>query len=73
MTNDEQGGKLAENNIKLFQINNFVADNTNNKIEELLTDDSINPLTKMILVNAVYFKGNLKFYIYISHSQGSSC
>lgn len=40
----------------LDQINNFVAENTNNKIEELLTDDSINPLTKMILVNAVYFK-----------------
>jgi serpin B len=40
----------------LDQINNFVATNTNNKIEELLTEDNIDSTTRMILVNAVYFK-----------------
>jgi len=46
-------GKPAES---VAQINNFVADKTNNKIEDLLDEDNVDGLTRMVLVNAVYFK-----------------
>ena len=39
----------------LTRINNWVAENTNNKIEKIL--DAINPLDVMYLINAIYFKG----------------
>ena len=39
-------------------INSFIAEQTNNRIEELLAEDSIPPTTKLIITNAVYFKGN---------------
>ena len=39
------------------QINQWVASKTNNKIEELLASGSVSSATKMILVNAIYFKG----------------
>ena len=34
-----------------------MADKTNNKIEDLLDEDNVDGLTRMVLVNAVYFKG----------------
>lgn len=40
-------------------INSWVNDKTNGKIDEII--DSIDPLTVMFLINAVYFKGNWKF------------
>ncbi len=40
-------------------INNWVADNTNNKIKKII--DEISPETVMILINAIYFKGNWKY------------
>ena len=39
------------------QINQWVASKTNNKIEDLLASGSVSSATKMILVNAIYFKG----------------
>lgn len=39
-------------------INEWVESKTNKKIKELLPDGSIDPLTRLILVNAVYFKGD---------------
>jgi len=39
------------------EINNYVAERTNNKITELLQEGDVDALTKMVLVNAVYFKG----------------
>jgi len=39
------------------QINNYVSGRTNNKIKELLSEDDVDSLTRLILVNAVYFKG----------------
>lgn len=36
-------------------INNWVANKTNNKIEEII--DQLDPLDKMVLLNAVYFNG----------------
>ena len=39
------------------QINKWAARNTNNLIKEVIKKDDINPLTAMILANALYFKG----------------
>ncbi|XP_004432222.1 PREDICTED: serpin B6 [Ceratotherium simum simum] len=39
-------------------INSWVAKKTEGKITELLSPNSVNPLTNLILVNAIYFKGN---------------
>ncbi|NOY37649.1 MAG: serpin family protein [Chlorobi bacterium] len=40
-------------------INGWVADQTNNKITEIV--DRINPLDVMFLINAIYFKGTWKY------------
>ena len=38
-------------------INNWVENHTNNLIQDLITPDVIDPLTALILTNAIYFKG----------------
>ncbi|MFA6361863.1 serpin family protein [Methanoregula sp.] len=38
-------------------INSWVADKTNNKILDLLPEGSIDALTRLVITNAVYFKG----------------
>lgn len=38
-------------------VNNWVEDNTNHKIKDLITPDDIKDDTKAILVNALYFSG----------------
>jgi len=43
------------------KINEYVAERTNDKIDELLQEGDIDSLTRMILVNAVYFKGVWKY------------
>ncbi|XP_070603254.1 leukocyte elastase inhibitor-like [Erythrolamprus reginae] len=40
------------------EINQWVKKQTEGKIPELLSEGSINAMTKLVLVNAVYFKGN---------------
>jgi len=40
-----------------IKINNWIADKTNNKIQNLLPSGTITPLTRLILTNAIYFKG----------------
>ena len=50
---------LVNNKMRaVAEINRIVADHTNNKILDLLSPDAINANTKMILINAVYFKGD---------------
>ncbi|XP_050581079.1 antichymotrypsin-2-like isoform X4 [Bombus affinis] len=41
-------------------INSWVEKNTNNLIKELITPDDIDERTKLVLVNAIYFKGQWK-------------
>lgn len=41
-------------------INKWVESKTNNRIKELLNSDSINSDSRLVLVNALYFKGNWK-------------
>ncbi len=38
-------------------INNWVAQETNNKIQDLIPEGMLDPLTKLVLTNALYFKG----------------
>lgn len=39
-------------------INKWVAEKTREKIKDLVSADSLNDLTRLVLVNAIYFKGN---------------
>ena len=39
-------------------INNWVSDQTKDKINDLLPKDSVGPDTRMVLVNAIYFKAD---------------
>ncbi|XP_007901251.1 leukocyte elastase inhibitor isoform X2 [Callorhinchus milii] len=40
------------------QINSWIETKTNGKIQNLLDEGSIDDLTRLVLVNAIYFKGN---------------
>jgi len=42
-------------------INDWVSEKTQGKIEELLPPGSITPLTRLVLTNAIYFKGAWKY------------
>ena len=41
----------------LLQINNLVSQKTEGKIQDLLLEQDVDTLTKMILINVIYFKG----------------
>jgi serine protease inhibitor len=42
------------------EINDFVSRTTSNKIEDLVSEDDVDSLTRMILINAIYFKAPWK-------------
>jgi len=60
------GGKVANLDFKeeteksRQTINSFIEQQTNDKIKELLPKNVIKPNTKLILTNAIYFKGDWK-------------
>ena len=39
-------------------INNFVEDKTHKKIKDMIPEGALDSLTRLVLVNAIYFKGN---------------
>lgn len=57
------GGKAAnldfvgETELSRETINSFIEDQTNNKIKDLLSKGVVSPDTRMVLTNAIYFKG----------------
>ncbi|MGC9554094.1 MAG: serpin family protein [Thermoplasmatota archaeon] len=42
-------------------ISQWVEENTGGKIKDFITGDDIHPLTRLILTNAIYFKGNWRY------------
>lgn len=42
-------------------INDWVMQNTNQKIEDLLEKDALNELTRLVILNAIYFKADWKY------------
>ncbi|XP_052898415.1 antichymotrypsin-2-like isoform X3 [Anopheles moucheti] len=48
---------FAENAVAAKKINGWVESKTNNKIKDLISPDALDELTRMVLVNAVHFKG----------------
>ncbi|XP_073703813.1 leukocyte elastase inhibitor-like isoform X3 [Garra rufa] len=49
---------IKESDAVRVDINKWVQKNTQEKIKDLLPNGSINALTRLVLVNAIYFKGN---------------
>ena len=42
-------------------INDFIEDKTNKKIKDLIPKGALNPLTRLVITNAIYFKGLWKW------------
>ena len=49
--------KFEEGEKTRSAINRWVGGQTNQKIKELILPGTINPTTRLVLVNALYFKG----------------
>ncbi|XP_059506803.1 serpin I2-like [Stegostoma tigrinum] len=50
-------------------INKWIANQTKGKIQNLVTSQSLNALTKLVLVNAIYFKGTWKYKFNSAHTR----
>ncbi|XP_035911643.1 serine protease inhibitor 42Dd-like isoform X4 [Anopheles stephensi] len=48
---------FAESEVAAKKINGWVEQKTNNKIKDLISPDALDELSRMVLVNAVHFKG----------------
>lgn len=54
---DAQNLNFAEKDESASVINTWVEDQTNHKIKDLISPDMLDELTRLVLVNAIYFKG----------------
>lgn len=54
---DVERVNFADNTNTASKINTWVEDKTNHKIKDLIQPDMLDALTRLVLVNAVYFKG----------------
>lgn len=54
---DAQSLDFGDNEVSAKTINDWVENATNNKIKDLISKDSLSSDTRMVLVNAIYFKG----------------
>jgi len=50
-------------------VNTWVADQTNQKIKDLLKPTHVTPLTRLILTNAIYFKGDWATQFNVKHTR----
>lgn len=58
---DVQSVNFAQNIEAANIINTWVENNTDDKITDLISADSLGPDTRMVLVNAIYFKGTWQY------------
>ncbi|OEH78180.1 serine protease [Cyclospora cayetanensis] len=56
MSGDAKAISFKDPDLAAHEINAFVAEKTRNHITELLSASSLSPLSRMVLVNALYFK-----------------
>uniref|UniRef100_A0AC35TZM8 SERPIN domain-containing protein n=1 Tax=Rhabditophanes sp. KR3021 TaxID=114890 RepID=A0AC35TZM8_9BILA len=52
---------FSDNVKSVNTINNYISNVTHNKINKLLSPDSVGRGTRLVLANAIYFKGNWKY------------
>jgi len=50
-------------------INSWVEEQTNNKIKNLISEGQINPLTTLVITNAIYFKGTWQYQFNIDDTR----
>ncbi|XP_062544732.1 serine protease inhibitor 42Dd-like isoform X4 [Armigeres subalbatus] len=48
---------FQDNAVAAKKINTWVEQKTNNKIKDLISEDSLDDMTRLVLVNAIHFKG----------------
>lgn len=60
---------FADSDSSASIINKFVEEKTNKKIKNLIQPKMLNSLTRMVLVNAIYFKGNWVYPFNKNHTR----
>ncbi|XP_049544533.1 antichymotrypsin-2-like [Anopheles darlingi] len=60
---------FAQNEAAAKTINNWVEKQTSNKIKDLIAPDMLDEFTRMVLVNAVHFKGTWKYQFNVTNTR----